>query len=216
LFRRSKKIFVLSILVVLISTLLWSISFLSIYSRPNTRVTASKWINQNIPAESNLAVEHWDDRLPLFNSEKYNFLEMPLYENDQSFLKWKTVNSNLQKADYLILASNRLYVPLQKLANCQKYTVCYPKTAQYYQDLFSGKLGFEKVAEFTSFPSFLGLKINDQSADESFTVYDHPKIMIFKKKPTNDISKNEQNFHLPGITKINNCRLSQTSKKGKI
>lgn len=169
------------ILLILLPTALWSISFLSIYSRPNTRISASNWINQNISTGSSLALEHWDDGLPLFGGERYQFLEMPMYEADQSRLKWGVVNGNLKKADYIILASNRLYVPLQKLADCQKYKVCYPKTAQYYQDLFSGKLGFKKVAEFTSSPSILNLAINDQSADESFTVYDHPKIIIFKK-----------------------------------
>lgn len=169
------------IVFVLLASACWSIAFLSIYSKSNTRVTASEWINKNIPTGSNLAVEHWDDSLPLFGGEKYHFLEMPMYENDLSTIKWEGVNSNLKKADYIILASNRLYVPLQKLADCQKYKVCYPKTAQYYRDLFSGKLGFEKVAEFTSYPSFLGLEINDQPADESFTVYDHPRVIIFKK-----------------------------------
>ncbi len=169
------------IVFVLLASICWSIAFFSIYSKPNTRVSASKWINQNIPLGSYLAIEHWDDALPLFGTEKYHFLEMPLYENDNSFGKWEKVNVNLRKADYIILASNRLYVPLQKLADCQKYKVCYPKTAQYYRDLFSGKLGFEKVAEFTSYPSIFNLSVNDQPADESFTVYDHPKVIIFKK-----------------------------------
>ncbi|MFA6533440.1 MAG: hypothetical protein WCT22_05640, partial [Patescibacteria group bacterium] len=91
----------------------------------------------------------------------------------------------LQKSDYIIIASNRLYVPLQKLTDCKKYKVCYLKTAQYYQKLFDNKLSFKKVAEFSSYPNFQILdfkfQINDDSADESFTVYDHPKILIFKK-----------------------------------
>jgi len=175
-----------SILLILLSTTLWSISFLSIYSRPSTRISASIWIGQNVPIGSLLALEHWDDGLPLFGQDKYQFLEMPMYESDQSQLKWGVVNGNLKKADYIIIASNRLYVPLQKLADCEKYKVCYPKTAQYYEDLFSGKLGFKKVAEFTSYPEFiiynLKFTIPDDFADESFTVYDHPKIIIFKKR----------------------------------
>ena len=154
----------------------WLLGFIRIYSRLNTRIQASRWINQNVPFNSTLAVEHWDDRLPLWGGEKYRFLEMPMYDNDSSSFKWEKVTSNLTKADYLILASNRLYVPLQKLANCDKYKVCYPRTAKYYQNLFSNKLGFRKVAEFTSYPLF-----NDDFADESFTVYDHPKVIIFRK-----------------------------------
>jgi hypothetical protein len=74
-------------------------------------------------------------------------------------------------------------VPLQKLNACAKFEKCYPLTNQYYKDLFSGQLGFEKIAEFTSYPTipFINVQIKDDSADESFTVYDHPKIIIFKK-----------------------------------
>jgi len=171
-----------SILLVLLPTIFWTIALLSVYSRPTTRISASNWINQNVSTGSSLALEHWDDGLPLFGQERYRFLEMPMYESDRSELKWGVVKANLENADYLVIASNRLYVPLQKLANCRKYKVCYPETAQYYQDLFSGKLGFKKVAEFTSNPSIFNLVINDQTADESFTVYDHPKIIIFKKR----------------------------------
>lgn len=162
------------LMLTLTSTMLWAFAFTQIYTRPNTRVLATHWINQNLPPGSKIAVEHWDDRVPLTGN--YQFLEMPLYEPDNSFLKWQKINQNLAQADYLILASNRLYVPLQKLSDCQRYFRCYPQTAQYYQDLFNGKLGFTQIAEFTSYPI-----INDDSADESFTVYDHPKIIIFQK-----------------------------------
>ncbi|HRN71473.1 MAG TPA: hypothetical protein PLS49_09955, partial [Candidatus Woesebacteria bacterium] len=92
----------------------------------------------------------------------------------------------LQRTDYIIIASNRLYTPLQRLKDCKGNTDrCYPKTAEYYQKLFNEKLGFTKVAEFTSYPRIpLGpwtFEIIDDTADESFTVYDHPKIMIFRK-----------------------------------
>ena len=166
--------------------LFWTFSFISIYSKPHSRVAATGWINKNIPSGSVIATEHWDDRLPLLGAERYLFLEMPMYEPDQSISKWQIVEDNLKMADYIILSSNRLYVPLSKLADCSKYKKCYPETAKYYQELFSGKLGFEKVADFSSYPGIkIGdweFEINDQSADESFTVYDHPRVMIFKRQ----------------------------------
>ena len=198
------KFYLLSVICFLLSMFLWPLAFISIYSQPNTRVSATEWINENIPQGSSLAVEHWDDRVPMRGN--YQFLEMPMYEPDTSEQKWEIVNSNLEKADYIIIASNRLYTPLMKLTDCQNLPPhrCYPKTAEYYQKLFNASLGFTKVAEFSSFPQLsifpdssnrgsstptlcvecrdnYQLSINDSSADESFTVYDHPKIMIFKK-----------------------------------
>jgi len=175
---KAKKVILITVSV---AHLFYLLAFLSIYSRPNTRVQATDWINEHIPAGSTIAIEHWDDRLPLIFDKQFSFLEMPMYEPDTLAAKWVKVENNLVLADYLILASNRLYVPLQKLADCEKYKKCYPKTAQFYTDLFSGEVGFSQVAEFESYPGFkfLNLWFSDQSADESFTVYDHPKVIIF-------------------------------------
>jgi hypothetical protein len=164
--------------------LIWPLSFEHIYTKHNSRYTATQWINQHIQPGQTIAIEHWDDGLPLAGQEKYLVQTLALYDPDTPE-KWDTVKNQLAQTDYIIIASNRLYTPLQKLTNCAKLpqTRCYPQTAAYYQRLFSGQLGFQKVAEFTDYPTvpLLNISIDDQSADESFTVYDHPKVMIFKK-----------------------------------
>ncbi|HVZ12766.1 MAG TPA: glycosyltransferase family 39 protein [Patescibacteria group bacterium] len=180
---RSKLLQTISIAIVFLLLIIWPLSFISIYSKTNTRIAASTWIHKNIPVGSTLATEHWDDRLPLADSSEYNFEEMTLYDQPDNTMKWDNLSQKLQQSQYIIIASNRLYIPIQKLSDCTKYRVCYPISSKYYKSLFSGKLGFQKIAEFSSTPTipFVGLKINDISADESFTVYDHPTIMIFKK-----------------------------------
>lgn len=171
--------------VVLVSSFVWTVAFSSIYSRPHTRIAATYWALENIPSGATIAVEHWDDRVPVRGD--FNFVAMPMYEPDESWVKWQKVDENLKTADFLLLASNRLYVPLTKLADCKKHpNRCYPKTAEYYRELFNGKLGFVKVADFRSFPTLSfgewKFEIDDSKADESFTVYDHPRIFIFKKE----------------------------------
>ena len=124
--------------------------------------------------------------MPLYDGGKYNYVEMSLYEQPDDENKWFILDQRLKQADYIIIASNRLYVPLQRLADCRKYKSCYPKTAEYYRRLFDGELDFKKIAEFAVYPGFqisnFKFQISDQKADESFTVYDHPKVMIFKKQ----------------------------------
>lgn len=182
---KSQPLLLIFQLSFLIFILLWPMSFVQIYSRNNPRTDATIWINQHIPAGKALAIEHWDDGLPMMGQEKYVMITLGLYEPDTPE-KWRLVNSQLAQTDYIIIASNRLYTPLQKLTDCDNLppTRCYPQTSSYYQKLFSGELGFEKVAEFTNYPTvpLLNIAINDQTADESFTVYDHPKVMIFQRK----------------------------------
>lgn len=165
--------------------LVWPLAFMNIYTKSNARVLASNWIYQNIPLDKIIAVEHWDDQLPLGGSS-YKTITLPLYDQDTP-QKWQMINENLKKIDYIIIASNRLYVPLQKLTDCKKIPSyrCYPLASEYYKNLFSGSLGFAKIVEFENLPTIplLNIPINDQNADESFTVYDHPKVMIFKKQP---------------------------------
>lgn len=180
----SAKILLTALISVFV--LFWPITFMTIYLYPNTRVQATNWILSHVPPNSTIAVEHWDDSLPLTGQEKYTMVTLPLYDPDTS-QKWAQINQTLAHTDYIVIASNRLYVPLQKLTNCNNLPAlkCYPQTAAYYKRLFAGQLGFTKVAEFAVYPTipFTNISLNDQIADESFTVYDHPKIMIFKKMP---------------------------------
>jgi hypothetical protein len=197
-----KKTLICNIFYIILFTffLVWPLSFMHIYSQPNTRVLASNYINQTIPPGKTLAVEHWDDGLPLATQPNYLIQTLALYDQDTSE-KWEKIVEQLQHTDYIIIASNRLYVPIQKLADCNKYPQphCYPIASKYYQNLFddqpilkgtllenlpnANNLRFKKISEFTIYPTipYLHIFINDQKADESFTVYDHPKIMIFKK-----------------------------------
>ncbi|MFZ2956371.1 MAG: glycosyltransferase family 39 protein [Candidatus Ozemobacteraceae bacterium] len=53
----------------------------------------------------------------------------------------------------------------------------------------SFSLGFAPMAVFTSFPRIGPFTINDQSAEEAFTVYDHPQVTLFRKTPAFDAAR---------------------------
>src|SRR5439155_15287679 len=83
--------------------------------------------------------------------------------------------AGLDRADYIVESSNRLYDTIPRIP------ARYPNTVLYYQHLFDGSLGFAKVAEFHNYPRLFGIDIPDQSAEEAFSVYDHPKVTIWTK-----------------------------------
>lgn len=156
---------------------------MSVYTKPITRVSASKWIYENIPPGSTVTFEEWDDGLPLqipgYPPTNFKVESLFMYDFDTPE-KWQRLNEKLDRVDYYFITSNRAYGPTIKLP--QKY----PQTTAFYKSLFNQTGNFKKVAEFTSYPCFPPIGQHwfcfvDDSADESFTVYDHPKVMIFKK-----------------------------------
>ncbi|PKO23358.1 MAG: hypothetical protein CVU38_04470 [Chloroflexi bacterium HGW-Chloroflexi-1] len=175
--------------LVVVGTMLWGWGFLAIYRRPLTRVTASRWMYQNVAPGSHIGNEHWDDGLPLRIEGKDGFgsfglkglssssdNNMQMYWEDtpekrEQLYQW------LNEADYLVLSSNRLWGSIPRLP------LRYPMTTLYYQLLFAEKLGFEQALHVTSFPTIFGIQFNDTKAEEAFSVYDHPEVYIFKKTP---------------------------------
>ena len=205
--------------IVVAGAAFWGIAVFSIYLRPHTRLVSSRWIFANIPQGSTLANEHWDWGPPLrvdghdpFGG-MYNGLEMRLYDED-TWDKRSQLFDWLDRADYIILGSNRLYASISRLP------ARYPLTTAYYRTLFAGELGFELVADFTSYPALGPFQFPDQEnpfplmeaayvrqaepikvhlppADEAFSVYDHPRVLIFRK--TADYSRQRVEELLGGV-----------------
>lgn len=163
------------IILVAFALLIYPILFTSIYLRSHSRVTASKWIYENIPSGSILSCEYWDDCLPLpmeTYRQQYQLEMLSIYDQETE-KKWQEINGQLSKVDYLILSSNRLWGSISKVP--EKY----PVASKFYKDLFAGELSFEMIKKFSSYPGFI---VNDSWSEEAFTVYDHPEVMIFKKR----------------------------------
>ncbi|MFC1851025.1 DUF2298 domain-containing protein [candidate division CSSED10-310 bacterium] len=155
----------------------YSFAFITIYTRPHPYISASEWIYKHITPAETILVEHWDDTLPVSipgSHRKPKIIVLPMYEKDRPG-KVTTICEALEKGDYIVQATKRLYGSIGKVPER------YPDSARYYQLLLNGKLGFQLVKTIQSYPSLLGYELVDDLADESFTVYDHPKVCIFKK-----------------------------------
>jgi YYY domain-containing protein len=116
--------------------------------------------------------------------------------------KMTRVAEQLAGADYLVFFSNRLYGSIPRVPER------YPQSGEYYRKLFGGELGYELEHWEATYPNLMGIAFVDDTfdrpdlptpaalgpyrpasfainlgyADESFSVYDHPKVLIFKNQ----------------------------------
>ncbi len=168
---------------------LWAVAFMNIYSQPHSRVQASAWIYSNVPNGSVRSLEGWDDELPLslpplsglprdIGSHYPGAVSFSLYDYRPPQEEFDLIKGYLGQVDYVIESSNRLYSSIPRLP------WAYPVQSKYYELLYAEKLGFVKVHTTQVSPELFGIQFNDQPADESFTVYDHPRVDIFKKVST--------------------------------
>lgn len=149
----------------------------------------------------------WDDGLPWgidgrnLNG-RYEVRNLELYwhddqDDDQNGIpdKLERIAEYLDESEYLLISSNRQYGTITRVP------IRYPLTIAYYRALFGcpepltvlecgaraevgeleSTIGYELVKVFESHPRLGPIEINDQLAEEAFTVYDHPKVLIFEK-----------------------------------
>jgi 4-amino-4-deoxy-L-arabinose transferase-like glycosyltransferase len=176
-----------AIMIVLLGTMFQGLALLNVYSQPNTRIQASRWIFAHLKPGSVLTYEQWDDALPVAVDNhdpsiypQASYIDargqpqqgLDLYEDD-TIAKAQLLAKILPTVDAITMATDRLDKSIPRLP-CR-----YPLTIHYYQLLFSGQLGFHLAAQFENHPNLLGIALNDSSADESYFVFDHPTSRIF-------------------------------------
>jgi YYY domain-containing protein len=165
---------------------------------------------------------HWDDGLPVrlddydaFGGIYETGLNFDMYEDDNPNKLARFLNI-LDQAEYILISSNRQWGSLPRLPKR------FPMTTEYYRRLlgcpqelsiqecynsaepgdFQGDLGFELVQVFQSNPTLGALSVNDQFAEEAFTVYDHPKVFIFKKQDSYDPQRVRDILGAIDLTKV--------------
>ena len=168
----------------LVGGIFWSLAYINgVYNREHTWITASRWIYTHAPAGSVILWELWDDPLPKsipgepgmdMYSKGLTNIDWSPYEEDSAD-KYAILKQKLREADFVVYSSKRIYDSVDELP--QRY----PLTNLYYEAMWDGRLGFELAQEVTSPPQLLGITFDDRHADESFSLYDHPQVSIFRK-----------------------------------
>jgi uncharacterized membrane protein len=127
--------------------------------------------------------ESWDDPLPKtipdepgmdMGSTGLRNIDWSPYEEDTAE-KYALMKAKLREADFVVYSSKRIYDSVDELPER------YPMTTRYYEAMWSGELGFDLVRDVTSPPRLFGMVFEDRHADESWSLYDHPQVTIFRK-----------------------------------
>lgn len=211
--------------VMLVFTGHYALSFMSVYSGPHPGQAASDWLAENAEPGSRVVQEHWEEGIPGRPGIDFVHERLELY-NPDSVDKFNRITRSLAESDYLVFFSNRLYGTVPRLPER------YPISTEYYERLFDGSLGYELVFADTRPVESLGITYREDQftrvsfdppagfeqptgslltiapgwADESFSVYDHPQILIF-----------ENTGKLDNVTMLNEIGLgdvaSQTSRQ---
>ncbi len=177
----------IAIVVVLAGTMFQGLALLNVYSQPNTRIQASRWIFSHLKPGSVLTYEQWDDSLPeAVDNHDPSIYQQVSYPNangqpqqgldlygDDTAAKAQQLARILPTVDAITMATDRLDKSIPRLP-CR-----YPLTIHYYQLLFSGQLGFHLAVQFENHPNLFGIVLDDSNADESYSVFDHPTARIF-------------------------------------
>ena len=198
---RARKTAIAITVIVVGSTLGWAAAYMNVYRQPDSRLTASKWIHQNVPADSKILIEPSHNIPPLgsyytsvdFNSEYvlfyprtekhdyYHFYVLDTYRtlynrgpSDDDRRGY--IASRLALADWIVMDDTFLQ-QYQHLPDAEHHVV-----KQYYRDLFDGRLGFQLVKTFKVYPSLFGVTIDDDDAELTFRLFDHPRVFVFKRQ----------------------------------
>jgi hypothetical protein len=189
--------------VVIGASLFYAIAFARLYGQRDSRLQASDWLYQHVPAESTIVVEdeftytaplgvsdeevdYWNryvidpahDAPDQIHQVRVIFSPYYLsYETQDDDVKSAHIHDTIAGADYIVV-SERHYQPYSRLPDYR------PVEYQYYQDLFDGRSGYNLAAVFDPSPSLFGITLNDDGAELYSKAFDHPKIWIFERMST--------------------------------
>ncbi|KAA3643128.1 MAG: hypothetical protein DWQ07_21665 [Chloroflexi bacterium] len=176
----------------------------------------------------------WDDGLPLridgfdgYGGTYQRDLNFQMYWPDNAD-KLERFETTLNNSEYIFISSSRQWGTVTRIPER------WPLTSTYYRNLlgcpeertiewcytvaqldtFEGNLGFELVQIFEERPSIGPISINDQFAEEAFTVYDHPKVFIFQK--TDEYSPEHVSGILRAVDLSNVIHLTPKQASGRV
>jgi hypothetical protein len=204
--RRVRTVAVGVVGATVVTTGLYAFAYMNVFHQPDSRIEASRWIVQNVPAGAKILVEPSQNTPPmgsyftatnfyrdyvlwggrtrrqaererrdyyhLHTLDTYRYLYAGRVDDDE---KRRYISSRLAQVDWIVIDDT--YVQWYQHLPASENAVL----KEYYRDLFDGTLGFALVRNFKVYPSLFGLTINDDRAEFTFRLFDHPRVFVFRR-----------------------------------
>jgi 4-amino-4-deoxy-L-arabinose transferase-like glycosyltransferase len=185
---------------VIVTSALYTLAYLNIYREEDVRVQAAAWIHSQIPAGSTVLIDD-SAATPLMGSRFFRpefssrtVVEDQMYVTKKDYFNIKILNlltvpprpplpspwwksyleERLANVDYIIM-SDEHYEQYSHRPDT------YPVLNKFYRDLLQGDLGYHLIKTFKTYPALFGYSLNDDRAELTFRLFDHPKIWIFRR-----------------------------------
>ena len=182
-FVRVRKLAIGICAAVFMYSTIYGVAFASLYTREDSRIQAARWIDKHIPANSRVGVEKGGFSMRgMINSEKYSARII-----NTGMLILCYVGSRPVKESSFFCRGNRSldYIVITDVNRYQQFTAApelVPGGAAFYRALVDDELGFDLVRHFRHYPSLGSIAFKDDGSEPTFVGFDHPTVMIFKKK----------------------------------
>lgn len=164
-----------------------ALSFMPVYSQVDPRIQASLWASEHLSPSNQILSEAWDLGVLPLNHKFMKQIELfKFYELDDpgtKIIRNQELQQKLLTTDTIVILSRRVW----------KHSLDFPDkfsgSANFYQQLFSHQTGYSMVADFYNQPAPLfnlltygKLNLPDEiSAEETFSVFDHPHVQVWQK-----------------------------------
>ena len=196
----ARRLAAAAVSVVVGTTLLYAAAYMNVFIAPDARLTASQFLLRRVPEGSRILVEpshnipptgsyltapnfYHDYVLWGRNTERHDFYHLYaldtyryLYDGRPSpEEKRRYIEERLVLVDYIVMDDT--FLQFYEHLPASEHGV----VKQYYEDLFAGRLGFELMRSFKVYPALGRLAINDDAAELSFRLFDHPRVFVFRR-----------------------------------
>lgn len=187
----------------ILTTALYAAAYVNVFRQPDSRLAASAWIEENIPEGAKILIEPAQNTPPMgsylhrpdFNkdyllranetrTDRYQLSTLDVYNRLFNQRVWGRrpdtdpqayINEQLNAVEWIVIDDTNLQF-YQHLPESKYHVV-----KQYYRNLLAGSLGFKLERTFKVYPSLLGYNINDDGAELTFRLFDHPRVYIFHR-----------------------------------